>query len=175
MLAWKMMSNSLTGLMSRKLLHLKYTTVVWCFPRSRICPLHQLNQFLQDLSYKEVGFISIVVGLIIVSRINTGVKLVLIAIKLCTTTGIFLNGWCLLVFGMLEAMTMLYTNILSTNRTMTCWSSTWALYLHNHLQGVQRVIRKRENVQWAAVLSVKKLCWCQRLEENGQTALANNH
>ncbi len=31
------------------------------------------------------------------------------------------------------------------------------------------MIRKRENIQWAAVVWMKMPCWCQRPEENGQT------
>jgi len=33
----------------------------------------------------------------------------------------------------------------------------------------QRIVRKRENIHWAAVLRVKMPCWCQRSEEDGLT------
>ncbi len=36
-------------------------------------------------------------------------------------------------------------------------------------EGLQRMVWKRENIQWAAVVWTKMLCWCQRSEENGKT------
>ncbi len=35
------------------------------------------------------------------------------------------------------------------------------IFAHNHL-GLQRMVRKRENIQWAAVVWTKKPCWGQR-------------
>ncbi len=43
------------------------------------------------------------------------------------------------------------------------------IFMHNHLYSLQRMVRKRENIQWAAVVWTKMPCWCQRSEENGQT------
>ncbi len=31
-----------------------------------------------------------------------------------------------------------------------------------HLQGLQRMVQKRENIWWAAVVWTKMPCWCQR-------------
>ncbi len=41
-----------------------------------------------------------------------------------------------------------------------CWST--GIFTHNHLLGLQRMVRKRENIQWAAVVWMKMSCWCQR-------------
>ncbi len=45
-----------------------------------------------------------------------------------------------------------------------CWST--GIFTHNHLSGLQRMVRKRENIQWMAVVGTKMPCWCQRSEEN---------
>ena len=34
--------------------------------------------------------------------------------------------------------------------------------MHNHLQGLQRIVRKTENIQCAAVVWMKMPCWSQR-------------
>ncbi len=41
-----------------------------------------------------------------------------------------------------------------------CWST--GIFTHKHLLGLQRRVRKRENIQWAAVVWMKMPCWCQR-------------
>ncbi len=41
-----------------------------------------------------------------------------------------------------------------------CWST--GIFTHNHLQGLQRMVRKRENIRWAADLWVKRPYWCKR-------------
>ncbi len=46
-----------------------------------------------------------------------------------------------------------------------CWST--GIFTHNHLLGLQRMVWKRENIQWAAVVWMNMSCWCQRTEENG--------
>ncbi len=54
-----------------------------------------------------------------------------------------------------------------------CWCQTrWAeyfkncrstgIFMHNHLYGLQRMVWKREYIQWAAVVWTKMPCWCQR-------------
>jgi len=40
------------------------------------------------------------------------------------------------------------------------------IFTHNHLEGLQRMGRKRENIQWSVVLWAKIPSWCQRSEEN---------
>lgn len=77
----------------------------------------------------------------------------------------------------------------------TCWTSNWAsewgtkailnlawlvpndrvwaflkLFPHNHLLTLQGVVQKIENILCVAVLSAKTPYWCQRSEENSQTA-----
>ncbi len=41
-----------------------------------------------------------------------------------------------------------------------CWSTE--IFTHNRLLGLQRMVQKRENIQWAAVVWTKMPCWCQR-------------
>ncbi len=41
-----------------------------------------------------------------------------------------------------------------------CWSTE--IFTHNHLYGLQRMVRKRENIQCVAVVWTKMPCWCQR-------------
>ncbi len=43
------------------------------------------------------------------------------------------------------------------------WST--GIFTHNHLYGLQRMVRKTENIQWAAVVWTKMPCWCQRSED----------
>ncbi len=40
------------------------------------------------------------------------------------------------------------------------WST--GIFTHNHLKGLQRMVWKIENIQWAAVVRMKMPCWCQR-------------
>ncbi len=41
-----------------------------------------------------------------------------------------------------------------------CWST--GIFTLNHLYGLQRMVWKIENIQWAAVVWTKMSCWCQR-------------
>ncbi len=41
-----------------------------------------------------------------------------------------------------------------------CWST--GIFTNKHLQGLQRMVRKRESIKWVTVLWTKMPCWCQR-------------
>lgn len=49
-----------------------------------------------------------------------------------------------------------------TEYFQNCWSA--GIFPHNHLQGLQRLVWKRDNIQWAAYLWIKIHHWCQRWE-----------
>ncbi len=51
-------------------------------------------------------------------------------------------------------------------------SKTAVLLVFSHTtisRVLQRMVQKKENIQWAAVVWTKMPCWWQRSEENGQT------
>lgn len=48
-----------------------------------------------------------------------------------------------------------------------CWST--GIFTRNHRWGFQRTLSKRENIQWAAVLWMRRPRWCERWEETGLT------
>ncbi len=59
-----------------------------------------------------------------------------------------------------------------------CWST--GIFTHKHLYGLQRMVWKRENIQWAAVVGMKIPCWCQRrmgrlFRDDRKATVTKNH
>lgn len=45
---------------------------------------------------------------------------------------------------------------------------------NSHIWGLQRMVWKRQNIQWAPVFWVKLLCWCQGSKETASSWLERN-